>query len=120
MPKTQVSNRPYAYALIGVTLLISVAWMNQDRIQPVTMGTLAPDFEVRDLDDGDTEEFVLAFGDMINFESSEISMASPIGKALLGHIVGDVVEISFPGGLLRYEVVSFLTLHQFGGTKQIG
>lgn len=75
--------------------------------------------EVRDLDDGDTEEFVLAFGDMINFESSEISMASPIGKALLGHIAGDVVEISLPSGLLRYEVVSFLTLHQFGGTKQV-
>ena len=43
------SNRPYAYALVGVALLIGVAWMNQDRIQPVTTGTVAPDFEVNDL-----------------------------------------------------------------------
>jgi len=46
---TGYSNRPYAYALVGVALLIAVAWMNQDRIQPVTTGTVAPDFEVNDL-----------------------------------------------------------------------
>ena len=48
-PSTGYSNRPYAYALVGVALLIVVAWMNQDRIQPVTTGTVAPDFEVNDL-----------------------------------------------------------------------
>ena len=51
-PSTGYSNRPYAYALVGVALLIGVAWMNQDRIQPVTTGTVAPDFEVKDLDGG--------------------------------------------------------------------
>ena len=51
-PSTGVSNRPYAYALVGVTLLIGVAWLNQDRIPAVDPGTLAPDFEVRDLDGG--------------------------------------------------------------------
>ncbi|TFG66753.1 MAG: transcription elongation factor GreA [Gemmatimonadales bacterium] len=76
--------------------------------------------EVRDLDDGEIEEYILAFGDMINFENSEISMASPIGKALLGRIKGDVLEISLPGGLLRYEVVSFLTLHKFSAVKKAG
>ncbi len=48
-PSTGYSNRPYAYALVGVALLIGVAWLNQDRIQPVTAGTVAPDFEVNDL-----------------------------------------------------------------------
>jgi len=51
-PSTGHSNRPYAYALVGVALLIGVAWMNQDRIPPVTTGTVAPDFEVKDLDGG--------------------------------------------------------------------
>ena len=46
------SNRPYAYALVAVALLIVVAWMNQDRIQPVTAGTVAPEFEVNDLNGG--------------------------------------------------------------------
>ena len=51
-PNTQYSNRPYAYALVGVALLIIVAWLNQDRVQPVTAGTVAPDFEVKDLAGG--------------------------------------------------------------------
>lgn len=76
--------------------------------------------EVRDLDDGAVEEYTLAFGDMINLENSEISMASPIGRALLGRMSGDVLEISLPGGLLRYEVLSFLTLHEFGESNQAG
>lgn len=79
--------------------------------------------EVKDLDDGVVEEYTLAFGDMIDLENSdnsEISMASPIGKALLGHRTGDVLEISLPGGLLRYEVVSFLTLHEYSATKPTG
>ena len=49
---TGYSNRPYAYALVGVALLIGVAWLNQDRVQPVTTGTVAPDFEVKDLGGG--------------------------------------------------------------------
>lgn len=51
-PSTRYSNRPYAYALVGVVLLIIFAWLNQDRIQPVTAGTVAPDFEANDLAGG--------------------------------------------------------------------
>ncbi len=79
--------------------------------------------QVKDLEDGEVEEYTVAFGDMIDLEdseNSEISMASPIGKALLGRKTGDVLEISLPGGLIRYEVMSFLTLHEFTATKKTG
>jgi transcription elongation factor GreA len=67
--------------------------------------------EVVDLDDGDTEQYTLAFGDLMDMEKSEISMASPIGRALLGRAAGDEVEVALPTGRLRYRIVSFLTLH---------
>ena len=51
-PSTRYSNRPYAYALVGVVVLIIFAWVNPNRIQPVTVGTVAPEFEVNDLDGG--------------------------------------------------------------------
>ena len=51
-PSTRYSNRPYAYALVGVVLLIIFAWLNQDRVQPVTAGTIAPEFEAKDLTGG--------------------------------------------------------------------
>jgi len=69
--------------------------------------------EVRDLDDDEVEEYTLAFGDMINLENAEISMASPIGRALLGCVQGEVVEVQLPAGRLRYEIVRVTTLHEF-------
>lgn len=69
--------------------------------------------EVRDLDDDEIEEYTLAFGDMINLENGEISMASPIGRALLGSVQGETVEVTLPGGVVRYEIVRLTTLHEF-------
>lgn len=69
--------------------------------------------EVRDLDDDEVEEYTLAFGDMINLENGEISMASPIGRALLGSVQGEMVEVTLPAGIVRYEIVRFMTLHEF-------
>jgi transcription elongation factor GreA len=69
--------------------------------------------EVRDIDDDEVEEYTLAFGDMINLENSEISMASPIGRALLGCVQGEVVEVQLPAGRIRYEIVRVTTLHEF-------
>ena len=46
------SKRPYAYALVGVVVVIVLAWMGQDRVRPVIAGTAAPDFEVGDIDGG--------------------------------------------------------------------
>ena len=65
---------------------------------------------VEDLDDGSEEEYVLAMGDLMDMDSGEISMESPIGKALLGKQEGDRVEINTPGGLLRYEIAGVVTL----------
>ena len=36
--------------------------------------------------------------------NGKISNESPIGKAVLGHKIGDVVEVVTPGGLLKFKV----------------
>jgi transcription elongation factor GreA len=35
-----------------------------------------------------------------------ISIGSPLGEALLGKVVGDLVEVEAPGGMTRYKVLS--------------
>lgn len=67
---------------------------------------------VRDTDDGSEEEFKLAFGDDLDFESDEISMESPIGQALLGKKVGEEVSVRLPNGRVNYEIVDLVTLPQ--------
>ena len=41
-----------------------------------------------------------------NSRKGRISNESPVGRALLGHVVGDIVEIDTPMGLDRYEILN--------------
>ena len=40
-----------------------------------------------------------------NVRENKISVASPISKGLLGKGVGDIVEITIPAGLIKYEII---------------
>ena len=40
-----------------------------------------------------------------------ISPSSPIGKCLLNHEEGDVVEVRVPSGTREYEIISLVTIH---------
>ena len=35
----------------------------------------------------------------------KISVKSPIGKALIGHVVGDIVEVEAPAGIIKLEIL---------------
>ena len=39
-----------------------------------------------------------------DLKQGKISVTSPIGKALLGKVVGDVVEVTAPAGILKFEI----------------
>ena len=41
-----------------------------------------------------------------------VSMASPLGKALLGGKVGDSISITLPVGKRRLKIVQVVTVHQ--------
>lgn len=70
---------------------------------------------VKDLRSGDSETYVLAFGDFIDLDSGQISMASPLGQALLGKSVGDEVVLQLPRGERRLRVEELTTLPQMVG-----
>ena len=39
-----------------------------------------------------------------NLKDGKISVTSPIGNSLLGKVIGDVVEVTVPAGLLKFRV----------------
>lgn len=61
--------------------------------------------KMRDLKTNDEFEYLLVSPEEANFELKKISVASPIGKALLGKVKGECVEIRVPAGLLKYQVL---------------
>ena len=68
--------------------------------------------EVRDVADDEIERFTLTLGDNINLDNNDISMESPIGRALLGKRRGESVSVTLPGGAREFEVLDFETLHE--------
>jgi len=65
---------------------------------------------VRDTSTGEEIEYVIVFGDFINLDSNEISMASPIGRALLGRRIHEEVAVALPAGERRLRIEGLTTL----------
>jgi transcription elongation factor GreA len=69
---------------------------------------------VEDLDTKKKEIYALTLGEFIEGDDAEempVSMASPLGKALLGGKVGQKVDISLPMGKRKLKIVDLDTVH---------
>lgn len=61
---------------------------------------------------GSRDTYDLVFGDSIELEDGHVSMASPIGKALVGKSVGDLVVLKLPARTRRLKIISLKTIHE--------
>lgn len=67
---------------------------------------------IRSLRGGPDESYTLMDGEFIDLDEGHVSLASPLGHALIGRTVGDRVVVMTPRGERRYEIVSATTLPQ--------
>jgi transcription elongation factor GreA len=49
--------------------------------------------------------FMLVSESEADLKAGKISISSPIGKGLLGKVIGDVAEITIPAGVMKLEVL---------------
>ena len=59
---------------------------------------------LRDLASGSDVRYTLVSPSEVNPAEGKISIASPVGKALLNRTLGDEVEVSVPAGRLRFRI----------------
>ncbi len=57
------------------------------------------------VDTGDEIKYQIVGPDESNLDEGRISVASPLAKALLGHVVGDEVTVKLPVGSRNYEIL---------------
>ncbi|MEJ0039387.1 MAG: transcription elongation factor GreA [Gammaproteobacteria bacterium] len=57
-------------------------------------------------DDGGAVTYQIVGEDEADIRAGRISITSPIARALVGKIEGDVVDVDAPGGVKSFEVVS--------------
>ena len=70
--------------------------------------TMRSRVRVRDLRADETETYALAYPEEADLELGKLSVLAPLGTALLGTRVGDVVEFDAPAGTRRLKVEKVL------------
>jgi transcription elongation factor GreA len=60
---------------------------------------------LRDLDSGELDDYRIVGAGETDPAAGSISYLSPVGSALIGRQVGDVIEVKTPKGRLRLEVL---------------
>jgi transcription elongation factor GreA len=64
--------------------------------------------ELEDENTGSRVRYQIVGEDEADIKAGKISFGSPIARALIGKVVGDVVDVHTPGGLKTYEIIDVL------------
>src|ERR671939_2217640 len=65
------------------------------------------------------ETYHLVFGDAVEFEEGHVTMASPIGRALLGKAVGEIAHLRLPAGVRQLKVIELRTIHDVDTEEEL-
>lgn len=66
---------------------------------------------VRDQATKGTETYDLVIPDAMEFDTGQISVSSPLGRALLDRKAGDGVTVQLPAGTRKLKILELTTLH---------
>ena len=61
--------------------------------------------KVEDMDSGEEKKFTIVGEDESDIKNGLISLASPLGKGLIGKEIGDVAQVKLPSGLRELEIM---------------
>jgi regulator of nucleoside diphosphate kinase len=75
---------------------------------PADVITMNSSFRLRDLETGEEVVYTLVFPAKADSSSGKISVLAPIGTAVLGYRMGDVVEWQVPAGMKKFKVEAIL------------
>lgn len=84
---------------------LAVSRVLDDTNIPKDKAYLGATVKLKDLKDGDEISYMLVAEAEADFLEDKISVTSPIGKGLLGHGIGEELEIEVPAGTLKYKIL---------------
>jgi len=110
--KAAKERQTFLQARIGQlrTRLAALSMVNLDRIPRDKVG-LGSTVSLRETATGEEVVYDLVTPEEADPVQGRISPSSPIGKSLLNHEEGDVVEVRVPSGTKEYEITRLVTIH---------
>ena len=85
--------------LVATARVIDESLIGVDHVQMLNKVT------VKNLTTGQTMTFTLVGESEADFAAGKLAATTPIGKALMGHKKGGVVEAKVPAGVLKFEIL---------------
>ena len=85
--------------LIANAKVIDESKINTDTVQMLTK------VKLKNLGNGATVTYTFVGESEANILQGKLAMTTPIGKALMGHHKGEVVEVQVPSGTIKFEIL---------------
>ena len=85
--------------LVANARIIDETKLTTDEVQLMSVVT------IKNLKNNATQTYTIVADPEANLREMKISTSTPIAKGLMGHKVGDIVEITVPAGVMKFEIV---------------
>ncbi len=85
--------------LVASARIIDETKLSTDEIQMLNK------VRIRNIDKNTELEYTIVADSEADMKAKKIAISTPIARGLLGHKVGDVVEIMVPAGKVRFEIL---------------
>ena len=85
--------------LVANARIIDESKLTTDEVQLMSVVT------IKNVKNGATQKYTNVADSEANLREMKISTSTPIAKGLMGHKVGDVVEIKVPAGIMQFEIM---------------
>lgn len=86
--------------LVANARVIDESKINTDIVQMLNK------VKIKNLANNAVMEYTLVGESEANLKEGKLAAATPIGKALIGKKKGDVVEVTVPNGILKFEIIN--------------
>ncbi len=84
--------------LVANARIIDETKLNTDEVNVLSR------VKIKNTSNGMSVEYTIVADSEANLREKKIGASTPIAKGLLGHKVGDLVEIRVPAGLMKFEI----------------
>lgn len=85
--------------LVANARIIDESTLNENEVQILNTVT------IKNTANGMTMEYTIVADSEANLKEKKIGSSTPIAQGLLGHKLGEIVEIKVPAGIVKFEIV---------------
>lgn len=85
--------------IVANARIIDESKLNSDEVQILNK------VKIKNVKNGATMEYTIVADSEANLKEKKIASSTPVAQGLIGHKVGDVVDIRVPNGLMKFEIL---------------